>query len=84
MRCSIRSSTGCEGAHGANQIGFVGITLVALPAWICVSDSTAVSSGLFWRLMMVCQLCAICTATITGSMPLCGWAAWAPLPLTVT
>ena len=61
-----------------------GMTLVALPAWIWVIDSTAVSSGLFSREMMVCQPWAICTATITGSTPLCGWAAWAPLPRTVT
>ncbi|MNN63023.1 hypothetical protein D3C81_1783690 [compost metagenome] len=85
MRSSIKSSTGLVKVRTVpTRLASSGITLVALPAWICVIDSTAVSSGLLLRVMTVCQLCAICTATMTGSMPLWGWAAWAPLPLTVT
>ena len=58
-----------------------GITLVASPAWIIVTEMTPASIGFLLRLMMVWNACTIWQATGTGSMPLCGKAAWPPLPV---
>ena len=57
-----------------------GTTLVASPAWIMVTEMTAGSMGRLLRVMMVWNACTIWQATGTGSMPLCGIAACAPLP----
>gem|GEM_PF-4843653 len=48
--------------------------------WICVTDSTAESTGFLLRVMMDCRACTRCVATMTGSVPRWGRAAWPPLP----
>jgi len=60
-----------------------GITLLASPAWIIVTEITAVSIGRLLRVTMVWKACTIWQATGTGSTPLCGSAACAPLPTMV-
>ncbi len=57
-----------------------GTTLVASPAWIIVTEITPASIGRLLRVMMVWNACTSWHATGTGSMPLCGIAACAPLP----
>jgi hypothetical protein len=55
-----------------------GITLVASPAWIMVTEITPVSIGFLLRVMMVWKACTIWQATGTGSTPRCGSAPWRP------
>ncbi|MCY1539199.1 hypothetical protein D9M68_747730 [compost metagenome] len=57
-----------------------GTTLVASPVWIMVTEITPASNGFLLRVMMVWNAITIWQATGTGSMPLCGNAACAPLP----
>jgi hypothetical protein len=57
-----------------------GTTLVASPVWIMVTEITPASTGFLLRLMMVWKACTIWQAIGTGSMPMCGMAAWPPLP----
>ena len=81
MRFSIRSSTSSVKVRTvpcSSQLS--GTTLVASPAWIMVTEITPASIGFLLRLMMVWKACTIWQATGTGSMPLCGSAAWPPLP----
>src|SRR6478735_3170122 len=81
MRCSIMSSTSVVKVRTvpcSSQLS--GITLVASPAWIMVTEITAASIGLVLRLTMVWKACTIWQAAGTGSMPRCGMAPWPPLP----
>ena len=50
-----------------------GAIMIATPT---ARSATAVSIGFLLRLMMVWNACTIWQATGTGSMPLCGIAAW--------
>ena len=81
MRRSTRSSTSVVKVRTVPWISQKsGTTLVASPAWIMVTEITAVSIGFLLRVTMVWKACTIWQATGTGSMPLCGSAAWLPLP----
>ena len=83
MRRSIRSSTsGVKARTVPWSTQSSGITLCASPAWIIATEITPASSGCVLRVRMVWKACTIWQATGTGSMPLCGIAAWAPLPRT--
>ncbi len=57
------------------------MTFQVSPPWICVTLTTAPSSGWVLRLAIVCRPPTICAAATTGSTPRCGIAACAPLPL---
>jgi hypothetical protein len=46
-----------------------GITIQVAPPWICVTLTTAPSSGWMLRLAIVCRPLTICAAATTGSMP---------------
>ena len=84
MRFSIRSSTSNEKVRTvpcSSQLS--GTTLVASPVWIMVTEITPASTGFLLRLMMVWKACTIWQAIGTGSTPMCGMAAWPPLPRTV-
>ncbi len=59
------------------------VMLVVSAAWNWVTDRTAVSIGRLLRVMMPCSAETTCAPTNTGSLPLCGNAACAPLPLIV-
>ena len=81
MRASIRSSTSSVKVRTVPWISQdSGTTLVASPVWIMVTEITPASMGRLLRVMMVWKACTIWQATGTGSMPLCGSAACAPLP----
>ena len=58
-----------------------GITFVASPVWIIVTEITPVSIGFMLREMMVWKPCTSAAAAGTGSTPRCGMAPCAPLPL---
>ena len=60
-----------------------GMTFQVSPPWICVTLTTALSSGWVLRLAIVCSPLTICAAATTGSTPRCGIAACAPRPFTV-
>ncbi|MNY20428.1 hypothetical protein D3C86_1539060 [compost metagenome] len=83
MRRSIRSSTGTVKVRTVPPIhAWSGTMLVASPAWNWVTEITAVSIGRLLRVMMPCRAETICVPAKTGSKPLCGMAACAPLPFT--
>jgi len=76
MRCSIWSSTASEKVRTVPcSSQALGMTLVASPAWIMVTEITPASMGLRLRLMMVWKACTSWQATGTGSSALCGMAA---------
>ncbi len=47
-----------------------------------VTESTTVSIASTLRLMIDWKAVTMCAAQTTGSMPVCGEAAWLPLPVT--
>jgi hypothetical protein len=82
---SIMSSTSSEKVRTvpvSSQLS--GITLLVSPAWMVVTEITAASVGFILRVRMVWKACTISQAIGTGSMPVCGSAAWPPLPITLT
>src|SRR6218665_44044 len=81
MRFSIRSRTSMVKARTVPRSSQLsGTTLVASPACTMVTEITPASTGFLLRLMMVWKVCTIWQAIGTGSMPVCGSAAWPPLP----
>ena len=84
MRRSTRSSTSKLKQRTVPWISQLsGITLVASPAWIMVTEITAASTGFLLRVTMVWKPCTTWQAMGTGSHPMCGSAAWPPLPVMV-
>ena len=65
------------------RVAVLGITLNALPACRKPLESRAVSEAQISRDMMVCSARQIWAATFMGSIPFCGVAPWAPLPMIV-
>jgi hypothetical protein len=61
-----------------------GMMLCLVPPWIEPTVTTAGSVGLTSRLTSVCRSRTSLAAMTTGSMVVCGWAPWPPLPRSVT
>ena len=59
------------------------ITFHVLPQEISPIVTTALSKADKFRLTIVCKLLISCPTTMTGSFPCSGFAACAPLPLTL-
>lgn len=83
MRRSIRSSTSSVKVRTVPCSSTLsGTTFVASPAWTMVTETTPASMGLTLRLTMVCRPRMSWAATGSGSITMCGMAAWPPLPRT--
>ena len=84
MRCSTRSSTSIEKVRTVPcSVQLSGMMLVASPASSMVTEITAASAGRVLREITVWKACTSWQATGTGSLALCGMAAWPPLPRSV-
>ncbi len=60
-----------------------GITLFVVPAWICVTETTAWCDEGTLRLMIVCIACPMAQAATTGSRASSGMAPCPPTPRSV-